>query len=434
LTAKLSERDAALCTELVMGTLRWQGTLDFIAQQFVQRRWTSLDTEVRVALRLGVYQLRFLCSIPGRMPARAVLHETVELVKASAKRSAAGMVNAVLRKAAAPEGGVATELASMRLASMPEHEWRAVEYSHPAWLLERWSAQFGDVEAQALARANNDAPSTFLRLSLTSRSVDEVEADLRERQVEIRPGNFLKQCRRLVRGNVTRTEPYLRREIMLQDEASQMVAHLLDVRPGHRVLDLCAAPGNKTAQLAQWAGPSGLVVACDLHLHRLARLAASPDCSNTRMLALDGTQPLPFRTTFDRILVDAPCSGTGTLRRHPEIKWRLTPGDIQTLAEKQLQLLDNAAAVLAESGRMVYSTCSLEEEENRSVVEKFLATHSEFRLLPLRADADRLRSFFHPSASSILENAFLETSSARHDCDGFFGAILVKTLSSPHLR
>ncbi|MCZ6489715.1 MAG: RsmB/NOP family class I SAM-dependent RNA methyltransferase, partial [Acidobacteria bacterium] len=192
------------------------------------------------------------------------------------------------------------------------------------------------------------------------------------------------------------------------------------------VLDLCAAPGNKTSQLAQSAGRPGRVVACDLHLHRLTVMGSTQKLPNIYLVVLDGAEPLPFRASFDRILVDAPCSGTGTLRRHPEIKWRLTPSGVQALAEKQHRLLTCAAEVLSAGGRMVYSTCSLEDEENRAVVKNFLSLRPDFRLLPLRDDASCLRPLFHPSAGWILEKEFLETSPARDGADGFFAAILLK--------
>ena len=434
LTADLSKRDAAFCKELVMGTLRWQATLDFIAHHWVRRSWSSLEPEVRLALRMGLYQLRFLT----RVPARAALYETVELVKAAGKRSAAGLVNAVLRKDSesdtatdsvresakgTPAFGVPHCLAALRPPSMPELEWLGVEYSHPPWMLERWIARYGRPQALALALANNQAPTTFLRLNPSRQTETELEEQLRELHIHLRPGTFLVQCRAVVNGNITRTDAWRRGEVIVQDEASQIVPHLLDVQEGHRVLDLCAAPGNKAAQLASLAGPSGVVVACDLHFHRLAKVAALP----LRRVVLDGTYPLPFRVMFDRILIDAPCSGTGTLRRHPEIKWRLKLTDIQSLAKKQLQLLSNAAAALSWGGRMVYSTCSLEPEENGSVVENFLAAHPEFRLLPLRADAKRLWPFFHPSSRWILEEEFLVTSPARDGTDGFFAAIFVKS-------
>ncbi len=427
MTAELSLADAALCTELVLGTLRWQGTFDFISQHFARGRWTCFDPEVRVALRMGLYQLRFLT----RMPARAAIYETVELVKAAGKRSAAGLVNAVLRQGA--EADLAPLQGPAMAQSMDEAEWAAIELSHPSWMLQRWSGQFGHAEAVSLARANNQAPVTFLRpMTGFEGGVDTVDTDveleerLRRQGIQTQTGNFLKRCRAVIQGNITRTESYRRGEIVIQDEASQMVAGLLDVRQGDRVLDLCAAPGNKTSQLAQSAGQPGRVVACDLHLHRLAGMGSAQKLPHINLVALDGAEPLPFRTSFDRILVDAPCSGTGTLRRHPEIKWRLTPSVVQALAEKQLRLLTSAAEVLSAGGRMVYSTCSLEDEENRAVVKNFLSLRPDFRLLPLRDDALRLRPLFHPSAGWILEKEFLETSPARDGADGFFAAILLK--------
>ncbi|MBI4463330.1 MAG: 16S rRNA (cytosine(967)-C(5))-methyltransferase RsmB, partial [Acidobacteria bacterium] len=416
-TQGLPSSDLALCTELVLGTLRWQATLDFIAQQFVQTSWTSLDPEVQVALRMGIYQLRYLT----RMPARAAVHETVELVKRARKGSAAGLVNAVLRKAAG------ADLESLRPPDMPPWEWWGIEYSHPAWLLECWGRQYGQQTALELARANNQSAPTFLRLNLSDGSLQEAEEALRREGVETRPGRFLKSCRAVEAGNVAHTELYRRGEVLIQDEASQMVPYLLAVQKGQRVLDLCAAPGNKTAQLAQWVGNSGRVVACDLHADRLKQLLSHHRFANIIPVVLDGRRTLPFSALFDRILVDAPCSGTGTLRRNPEIKWRLSPGDLAALAEKQGQLLESAATVLSVSGRLVYSTCSLESEENQAVIERFLRRHPEFRFLPLREEAARLEPDFQPPALAILQQEFLQTWPPRDGTDGFFAAILVKT-------
>ncbi|MBI4458492.1 MAG: 16S rRNA (cytosine(967)-C(5))-methyltransferase RsmB [Acidobacteria bacterium] len=413
-TASLSERDAALCTELVLGTLRWQGMLDFLAQRFARAPWDSLDPEVKAALRMGLYQLRFL----SRMPVRAAVYESVELVKSAGKRSATGMVNAVLRRAAQ------ADLASLRPPAISELQWQSIELSHPAWLLERWRSRFGPAGAASLAASNNQPPLTFLRFRTDPPSTPETENRLREQGIKLGPGNFLKDCRALLKGNIARMEAFRRGEVVVQDEASQIVPYLLDVRAGHRVLDLCAAPGNKTAQLAQWAGNSGRVIACDLHRHRLVGIDL---LGNTFRVVLDGTAPLPFGSSFDRILLDAPCSGTGTLRRHPEIKWRLSPDNIGQLAESQFQLLSRAAEALAAGGRIVYSTCSLEKEENHEVINRFLSRHPNFRLIHLRSEILRLRPFFHSSALGILEADFLETFPSRDGTDGFFAAILAKT-------
>jgi 16S rRNA (cytosine967-C5)-methyltransferase len=309
---------------------------------------------------------------------------------------------------------------------LPDLEWLAIETSHPAWLLDRWEKRFGLEAARSLACADNQPPPACLRSLSPNPIWAEIESQLRNDGVELSPGRFLQDCRVVQKGNITRTNLFRQGTLLAQDEASQIVPLLLDVQEGHRVLDLCAAPGNKTAPLAVRAGPSGHVVACDLHWHRLREMITSAFGAPLSKVALDGCVPIPFRTRFDRILVDAPCSGTGTLRRHPEIKWRLQPSDIEDLAEKQFRLLDNAAAALDAHGRLVYSTCSLEPEENRGVLERFLASHPEFRLLPLRQEAPRLQSFFLPAANRILANDFLETFPDRDGTDGFFAAILTK--------
>jgi 16S rRNA (cytosine967-C5)-methyltransferase len=414
LTERLTERDAAFCTALVLGTLRWQGTLDFIARSFAAGKWERFDSEVRVALRLGLYQLRFT-----RVPARAAISESVDLVKAAGKSSAAKLVNAVLRKT----GQV--ELASLRPAQMSDVEWAGIETSHPRWLLERWGQRCGAEQAQALARANNQPPATSVRAN-SEATPEELTQVLLAEGVETAPGNLLRSALAVRSGSITRSESYRCGALVIQDEASQLVPHLLDVQAGEGVLDLCAAPGNKTGLLARWAGPSGSVIACDIHLHRLRQFLLPPSLANIRRVMLDGEQPLPFRPIFDRVLVDAPCSGTGTLRRNPELKWRLTPAAIPRLAETQSRLLHSAAAVLKPEGRLVYSTCSLEREENQGVVEQFLKTHLEFRLLPLRDDARRVRPFLQAGAEHLLESDYLETSPAREDTDGFFAAILTK--------
>jgi 16S rRNA (cytosine967-C5)-methyltransferase len=311
---------------------------------------------------------------------------------------------------------------------MSEIEWQSVETSHPAWMLERWTKQYGVEEAVALASSNNKPPVTYLRPGSSTRSANQIAAALRQQGIETRPGDFLKSSFAVERGNVARTDSIRNGEIVIQDEASQIVPHLLDVRPCDAALDLCAAPGNKTGLLAQWVGEKGRVIACDIHLHRLRQLAMPPGLTKIHRVVLDGEQALPFTAMFDRILVDAPCSGTGTLRRNPELKWRLKPADIPALAEKQVRLLGNAAANLKPGGRIVYSTCSVEQEENQGVVGRFLAAHPGFRLLPVRDDLPRLNPSFNPAGQRLLAGDFFETSPARNATDGFFAAILGREL------
>jgi len=291
--ASLDSRDAGLAHEIVFGVLRYRAQLDFLIPHY-SGRTARLDPEVRTALRMGIYQLRHL----DRVPPHAAVAESVTLIRRARKTSAAGFVNAVLRKVdRAP-------------VVCPD---RGTELSCPEWLLARWERIYGADAARAIALAALEQP---VRYTLGNR---------------------------------------------VQDISSQAIVPLLDLQPGQRFLDLCAAPGNKTAQAAA-AGVH--VTACDLHHRRLAEVkSVTPN-----LAVVDGTQPLPFARAFDRILLDAPCSGTGTLARNPEIKWRLTAADLDDLRSRQSALLANARDALAPGGVLVYSTCSLEPEENEAVV------------------------------------------------------------------
>jgi 16S rRNA (cytosine967-C5)-methyltransferase len=302
-TMGLDSRDAGLASDIVFGVLRYRAQLDFLIEHYCGKP-RKLDAEVRIALRMGIYQRRYL----ERVPAHAAVTDAVELVKRARKHSAAGFVNAILRQ---------VDRESARWPS------REVELSCPEWLLARWEKRYGVEAAAGIARAALLKP---------------------EKCVRDGPGGS-----------------------RFQDIGSQAIVPLLRLEPGQWFLDLCAAPGNKTAQALE----SGVrAVACDLHWRRLAQLRALPAtvASPVGLVALDGTRPLPFARRFDRILVDAPCSGTGTLGRNPEIKWRLRPEDLDDLRRRQAALVANARTALAPGGLLVYSTCSLEPEENESVV------------------------------------------------------------------
>ena len=305
--AGLDSRDAGLAEAVVLGCLRYQAQLDFLMQKFSARRLPKLDAEVRIALRMGMYQLRYL----DRVPPHAALAESVELVKRAGKRSAAGLVNAVLRKV------------NRNAVDWPD---TATHLSVPPWMLERWQRQYGPVAAAGIARAALQEPESTLN-------------------------------------------PETGRQ---QDIGSQSILPLLEIEPGMTLLDLCAAPGNKTAQALALGGR---VVACDLYLRRLREVPQA-----AARVALDATSPLPFRAKFDRILVDAPCSGTGTLGRNPEIKWRLKPDDLTRFASVQRALLRHALPALKPEGRLVYSTCSLEPEENQGVAAGFPVRATRLRL------------------------------------------------------
>ena len=292
-SAGLDSRDAGLAAEIVFGVLRYRAQLDFLIAHYAGRS-VKLDPEVRIALRMAIYQLRYL----ERIPPHAAVSDAVELVKRARKRSATGLVNALLRQ-----------------VDRDAVEWpsREVDLSCPEWLLARWEAQFGPETAAGIARAALQPPEKYERAG------------------------------------------------RMQDIGAQSIVPLLGLEPGMRLLDLCAAPGNKTAQALEFGIEA---IACDIHFHRLVQMKEL----GARLVVLDATQPLPFAGQFDRILVDAPCSGTGTLGRNPEAKWRLKPEDLPGLQQRQMAILKQAKAVLAPGGVLVYSTCSLEPEENGQVV------------------------------------------------------------------
>jgi 16S rRNA (cytosine967-C5)-methyltransferase len=414
-------RDRALATELTLGVLRFNRLLDFLLERAAARPVARLDREVRVALRLGLYQLLFL----SRVPARAAVNDSVALTKLSGKASAAALVNAVLRRCSRDRLDPAG-LSRLVPADLPREERLGILYSHPDWLVRRWLARFGEPATIALLDGNNrPAPAACIVHPGADRS--RVTATLEAAGFSVEPGRLLRQALVAQGGNLADTEPFRRGWISIQDEASQAVALLLAVAPGARVLDLCAAPGGKTAILARAAGAAGRVVSADRHAHRLRGLAeqlSRLSLENVSLVALDGVEHLPFGIEFDRVLVDAPCSGTGTLARNPEIRWRLRPEDLPGLAEKQLRLTTRAAERLAPGGRLVYATCSLEREENEQVVTALLAGAPALRLA--RA-AEALAPHLAPGVPAELlfdERGFFRTFPPQSGTDGFFAAVV----------
>ena len=367
--ANLRQTDRALTHELVMGVLRNQRWLDCLIQHYGQRDPQRLDLPVRLALRLGLYQLRFL----SRIPASAAVNESVKLVSSARVRSAEPFANAVLRRATRePEYDPAAAL-SDPVARL------AVETSHPSWLIDRWVGRWGLQAASDFARANLEAPNATFRI-VNPRANGGMEATiletLRASGATVLPSAIVPAGWRVT--GATGLLPELARagHIYLQDEASQLVAHVLDARSGDRVLDLCAAPGSKATHIADLTGGESILVAGDLHGHRLRTVvstAAAQHLANIHCVIMDASEALPFaEANFDRVLVDAPCTGTGTLRRNPEIRWRISPGDINDLADRQIRILLQAARMVKRGGRLVYSTCSIEPEENEAVIDKLM--------------------------------------------------------------
>ena len=427
LNDRISRADAALSTELTLGILRWQRLLDFLLERNLARPAERLDLEVLIALRLGLYQLRFL----ERVPAHAAVDQSVELVKRAQKYSAAGLVNAVLRRASADAKVSGKALLALLPASASFAERCGILHSHPTWLVERWIARYGKDRCIMLLEANN-RPARLSCAVADAESVATVEQSLREGGFESLPGRWLRTTLALSGGNLTSAEAFRQGKITLQDEASQMVAHLVDARPGQIALDLCSAPGGKTLILARTVGAGGMVIAADLYDHRLRSVQeqlARTGAGNVTLLALDATAPLPFQAKFSRILVDAPCSGTGTLARNPEIRWRLDPQDLANAHMRQTAMLRQALALLAPGGRLVYATCSLEAEENEEVVRDALSGDLQVHVAPGAADAllPHLRQGV-PADSLFDRDGFFRTFPPESGTDGFFAAALERVI------
>lgn len=401
---ELSPADRGLTNEIVLGVLRWQSLLDAAIATQASQPLRKLDREVLIALRMAAYQLRFL----DRVPANAAVNESVELVKRARKRSAVPFANAVLRKLT--QAPIAKDDLSL-----------AARYAHPEWIVARWTGNYGAAAAEAICRYDQQIPITTIRLPFDPARRAAVESELRAAAVELEAGHLLKVARRVMHGDVRKTHAFARGEVWIQDEASQLVALLAG--QGERILDCCAAPGGKTSLVAE-RNPSSQIVALELHDQRARLLRERVRATNVEVQTSDvttfsGAQP------FDCVLADVPCSGTGTLARNPEIKWRLKPEDLVDLQGRQVAILQAALRQLAPGGRLVYSTCSLEPEEGEEVVEKAL-----FEGGKVLNCASELRKFASEIAISdvetLLRGPFLRTIPGVQPCDGFFAAVLTR--------
>ncbi len=404
----LTSADRGLATELVMGVLRWRSRLDAAITSAAGRGLSKLDPEVLTSLRLGAYQLHYL----SRVPAHAAINDSVDLVKRAHKRSAVPFANAVLRKIAAVKAEPSSSLGAENFTSL------AREFAHPEWLVERWIGEFGAERAGLICRYDQQISQVGLRIDDPT-----VEQELRDDGIELAPGALLSSARIIVKGDVFHPRAIQEGRVFIQDEASQLVAAL--VGTGLRMLDCCAAPGGKTAAMAA-RNPTAEILAAELHAHRAELLRRRVHHANVQVIQADALN-LPTIGEFDRVLADVPCSGTGTLARNPEIKWRLKPDDLVDLHSRQVAILRAALRQLASGGRTVYSTCSLEREENEAVVEEVLQDAKGFRLLDCRDEIERLRStgeLVWSDIDSLLSGKFLRTIPGQEPCDGFFAAVL----------
>ena len=407
----LSVVDRALTTEITMGVLRWRSELDSVIAANSARPLAKLDAEVLVALRIAAYQLLYL----DRIPARAAINESVELVKRARKTSAAPFANALLRKVAeaakAPRPNV---LSSRSVSELAEN------FAHPEWLVARWVQHYGIANAEAICKYDQTVPATSIRVDS-----DEVVGELEHEGISLAPGALLTSARIVTRGDITRASAFREGRVFIQDEASQLVAALVGI--GSRILDCCAAPGGKTAAIAS-RNPESEIVAAELHPHRAELLRNRVRAENVRVITADALD-LPLHGGFNRVLADVPCSGTGTLARNPEIKWRLKPEDLKELHQKQAAILRAALQQLAPGGRAVYSTCSLEPEENEAVIEEVVRTEEIFIVVDCRAELEQLKHSgeLRVEVDDLLIGPYLRTIPGVYPCDGFFAAVIERS-------
>jgi 16S rRNA (cytosine967-C5)-methyltransferase len=405
---KLSTADHGLATEIVMGVLRWRSLIDARIAEHSSQKIDKLDREVLTALRIAAYQLILL----DRIPQHAAVHESVELVKRARKRSAVPFANAVLRKLIGPQ---------IPRSAAIEQATNAAELSaasaHPLWIVERWVSTFGLATAKGICRHDQQPPETSVFVCDSA-----VEESLTNDGIKLAPGTMLSSARHVLSGDVTNASAFRAGRIFIQDEASQLVGLL--VGRGANILDCCAAPGGKTRVMAR-RNPEATVVAAELHPRRARLVRDLVKETNVRVISADA-RSLPFRSHFECVLADVPCSGTGTLAKNPEIKWRLKSEDLLDLQSRQLAILRSAMQSVARGGRLIYSTCSLEREENEDVVEKALADDPSFVLLNCRDQLGRLRDerLLTANPESLIDGPFLRTIPGVHPCDGFFAAIL----------
>ena len=407
-------RDRSLATELVTGTLRWRNALDYQLQQRSAKPLHKLDAAVLDALRLGAYQLLHL----QRVPTSAVVNDSVELVKGAGVRSAAGFVNAVLRR-------LARERESLTWPDRHDRiEYLSVVHSHPQWLVRRWIERHGDEAAERWMRFNNAPPALTLAANRLLNTREELIGRLRDEAVESEPTRTAPHGVTVTSGHALTTDAFASGYCVVQDEASQIIPELAQVQPGATVLDLCASPGGKTLSLAAQSAPNGRVVASDVRPRRVRLLAETMvrcRSEHVDVVYVPTAGELPFQDdAFSCVLIDAPCSGLGTLRRDPDIRWRREAADLPMLSAAQLELLRRTRRIVAPGGRIIYSTCSSEPEENEDVVNSFLSESPDFSVV--RLDEAGLL----PAITPMMTPDGYFRSNPDHGLELFFGAILQK--------
>ncbi|KGA82740.1 16S rRNA methyltransferase [Lysinibacillus fusiformis] len=406
---KIEAKDRALLTELTYGTLQHKMTLDYYLEPFIRG---SIDHWVRWLLRISLYQMQYLT----RIPAHAAVNEAVEIAKRRGHRGIASTVNGILRSVLRQGVPAITDIEN-------PIERLAIETSHPIWLVQRFVDNYGLEVATGMLHENNVPPMQTVRVNTTKVTVEQAIAELEAEGLTAKQSDVIPECLHLTNGQPARTHAFKEGYITIQDESSMIPANVLNPSPGMRVLDMCAAPGGKTTHLAEIMKNEGSILATDLHPHKLDLID-----HNTERLGLDiiETAPIDGRKapeflqaeSYDAVLVDAPCSGLGVMRRKPDIKYTKREEDLENLQTIQLALLDAATKVLKIEGKLVYSTCTVDIQENEGTVKAFLATHPEMEAIQLESLPTKL--------AEKQANGMLQVFPQDFGSDGFFVAAFRK--------
>ena len=412
----LTALDRSFLTELTYGVIRWRGKLDWVIRQFSNTPFEKIELETINILRLGLYQILFL----SRTPASAAVNESVELTKQIRGRGGAGFVNAVLRSSIRQREGI-------RYPDIAEDSALhiSVTQSHPLWLVRRWVNEVGVEETLRICTFNNQISSLTLRANTLKMDRGDLIEKLREEGLKPHLTTYSEEGFLLQDPPPTSELPFLKEGLyVIQDEASQLVSSILDPRPGERILDACAAPGGKTAHTAQKMGNRGEIYALDLSkakLDLIEGICQRLGIEIVKVFRADAAASLPvFKgLVFDRVLADVPCSGFGTLRKNPDLKWRRREKDIKRLSGLQFSILNNLSAYVEKGGVLIYSTCTVFHEENEGVVKRFLEGHPGFHI-------DRMDKVLPEKCHRFIHNGYFKTFPPQNGMDGFFVARLRK--------
>ena len=410
-SSDLSSPDKGLLSEIVHGVLRWQGRLDWILNRFTHGNFSKSEINIKNTLRTALYQLLFL----DRMPHHAAVNEAVEFIKHISGDRIAGMVNAVLRS-------IIRNLNDIQYPNKSDDivQYLSVYYSHPLWMVKRWQKRFPADELEKLLIANNELPPLSLRINKLKTSPTDFLKILDQHQISYQGSNFIDYVIKVKSlSGIAQMDVFQQGFFSIQDESAALPVLLLAPQPGEYVIDMCAAPGGKTTFIGELMKNEGKIVAVDKYEYKLSLIKQSSErlgITNVHMLAADSSQ-LEVEPA-DKILVDAPCSGLGVIRKKPDLKWKREPEDIPRLAKLQEELLENAARLLKHGGTLVYSTCTTEPEENEMAVQSFLTKHPEFKI-------DDAAQFV--SKSVVTPEGFVKTYPHRDHLDGSFAARLIKT-------